>query len=220
ARSLAKSLGTEKEIPREEIADWQPLLDYCHGNPLTLRVIVGQAIKMGLRGPEPIRKFVAAIRSGEQAIEDADEQQGRDKSLGASLDYGFRHAFKDDELPIIALLHLFQGTVDVDALAYMGKSDQALPELKDKTKADLTSVLDRARDTGLLTHLGGTRYTIHPALPWFLRQLFARHYDGQSGRSTATAALRAWVEAIGELGNYYHTQFEHGNREVIQILAL
>jgi tetratricopeptide (TPR) repeat protein len=220
ARSLAKSLGTEKEIPREEIADWQPLLDYCHGNPLTLRVIVGQAIKRGLRGPEPIANFVAAIRSGEQAIEDADEQQGRDKSLGASLDYGFRHAFNDDELPIIALLHLFQGTVDVDALIWMGEGHHALPELQSKTKADLTSVLDRARDTGLLTHLGGTWYTIHPALPWFLRQLFARHYDGQAGRSTATAALRAWVEAIGELGDYYLLQFTEGTLVVIQFLAL
>jgi len=220
ARSLAKSLGTEKQIPREEIADWQPLLDYCHGNPLTLRVIVGQAIKRGLRGPEPIGDFVAAIRSGEQAIEDADEQQGRDKSLGASLDYGFRHAFKDDELPIIALLHLFQGTVDVDALEATGKGDHALPELKGKTKADLASVLDRARDTGLLTHLGSTWYTIHPALPWFLRQLFARHYDGQPGRSTATAALRAWVEAIGELGNCYTKEFIGGNQDVIQFLAL
>src|ERR1019366_8980687 len=221
ARSLAKSLGTEKEIPREEIADWQPLLDYCHGNPLTLLIIVGQAIKMGLRGKEPIGKFVEAIRSGEQAIEDADEKQGRDKSLGASLDYGFRNAFQPDEQPIIALLNLFQGSVVVEALEFMGGvGDHALPELKGKTKEHLTSLLDRAKDTGLLTHLGGTWYTIHPALPWFLRQLFARHYDGQEGRSTATAALRAWVEAIGELGNYYHTQFEHGNREVIQILAL
>ncbi len=220
ARSLAKSLGTEKQIPREDIADWQPLLDYCHGNPLTLRVLVGQAIKMGLRGQQPIGDFVAAIRSGEQAIEDADAQQGRDKSLGASLDYGFRHAFKDDELPIIALLHLFQGTVMVEALACMGEGDHALPELKGKTEADLVSVLDRARDTGLLTHLGGTYYTIHPALPWFLRQLFARHYDGQPGHSTATAALRAWVEAIGVLGNCCHDQFNAGNRVVIQFLAL
>jgi tetratricopeptide (TPR) repeat protein len=103
----------------------------------------------------------------------------------------------------------------------MGKAgDHALPEFKGKTKQHLTSVLDRARDTGLLTHLAGTWYTIHPALPWFLRQLFARHYDGQQGRSTATAALRAWVEAIGELGNYYHDQFGEGNRDVIQLLDL
>ncbi len=220
AANLARSLGTERQIAREEIADWQPLLDYCHGNPLTLRVVVGQAIRMRLSGREPIAKFVEAIRSGEQAIEDVDEQQGRDKSLGASLDYGFRHAFKDDELPIIALLHLFQGTVDMRALALMGASDHALPELNGKTKQHLASVLDQARDTGLLTYLGGTCYTIHPALPWFLRQLFARHYDGQQGRSTATAALRAWVEAIGALGDYYFNQFEHGNRDVIQCLAL
>ncbi|MEI7733528.1 MAG: CHAT domain-containing protein [Verrucomicrobiota bacterium] len=221
AAALARSLGAERKIAREEIADWQPLLDYCHGNPLTLRVIVGQAIRMKLSGREPIANFVEAIRSGEQAIEDTDERQGRDKSLGASLDYGFRHAFKDDELPIVALLHLFQGTVDVRSLQLAGAvGDHALPELKGKTKEHLTSVLDRARETGLLTHLGGTWYTIHPALPWFLRQLFARHYDGQAGRSTATAALRAWVEAIGALGNYYHDQFCAGNRAVIQFLAL
>ena len=56
------------------------------------------------------------MRDGEQQIQDADAAQGRDRSLGASLDYGFRNAFREDELPIIALLHLFQGTVDVDAL--------------------------------------------------------------------------------------------------------
>ena len=223
AANLARSLGSEplREIARRDIADWQPLLDYCHGNPLTLRVIVGQAIKMGLRGRTPIENFVEAIRSGEQAIEDADEKQGRDKSLGASLDYGFRNAFQPDEQPLIALLHLFQGTVMVDVLEAMGKvGDHALPEIKGKTKADLTGLLDRARETGLLTHLGGTWYSIHPALPWFLRGLFARHYDGELGRSSATTALRAWVEAIGRLGDYYWWQFEGGNRDVIQFVAL
>ena len=62
------------------------------------------------------------MAEGEQQIQDADAGQGRDRSLGASLDYGFRHAFQPDELPIIALLHLFQGTVDVDALVWMGEA--------------------------------------------------------------------------------------------------
>ena len=201
AANLARSLGTEKQIAREEIADWQPLLDYCNGNPLTLRVIVGQAIRMGLSGKKQIGDFIEAIRSGEQAIEDADEKEGRDKSLGASLDYGFRNAFMEDEQALIALLHLFQSTVDVDVLEAMGRvDDQALPELKGKTVEYLTTLLDRVRDIGLLTHLGGTWYTIHPALPWFLSQRFSRHYDGEEGCSAAIAALRAWVEAIGELG--------------------
>jgi tetratricopeptide (TPR) repeat protein len=221
AARLALKLGKERGLKRSEIADWQPLLDYCAGNPLTLRVLVGQAIRAGLHGRERIADFVEDIRSGEQQIEDADEQQGRDKSLGASLDYGFRHAFKDDELPIIALLHLFQGTVDVDALGFMGEvGEHALPELRGRSKEHLTGLLERARDTGLLTHLGETWFSIHPALPWFLRQLFARHYDGQAGHSTSHTALRAWVDAVGALGNYYHQQFEEGNRRVIELLEL
>ncbi len=221
AARLALKLGEERSLKRSEIADWQPLLDYCAGNPLTLRVLVGQAVKAGLQGRQQIVDFVEAIRSGEQQIEDADEQQGRDKSLGASLDYGFRHAFKDDELPIIALLHLFQRTVDVNALRIMGEvGEHALPELKGRSNEYLTSLLERARDTGLLTHLGETWFSIHPALPWFLRQLFARHYDGQLGRSTSHAALRAWAETVSKLGNYYHRQFGEGDRRVIDLLEL
>lgn len=221
AARLALKLGQERGLKPSEIADWQPLLDYCAGNPLTLRVLVGQAVKAGLRGRQQLADFVEAIRSGEQQIEDADEQQGRDKSLGSSLDYGFRHAFKDDELPIIALLHLFQGTVDVDALRVMGEIEgYALPELKGRSNEHLTGLLERAKETGLLTHLAATWFSIHPALPWFLRQLFARHYDGQSGRSTSHAALRAWVEAVGLLGEYYHRQFSEGNRSTIDLLEL
>ena len=94
AARLALKLGEERGLKRSEIADWQPLLDYCAGNPLTLRVLVGQAVRADLRGRQRIADFVEAIRSGEQQIEDADERQGRDKSLGASP-IGFRHAFKD-----------------------------------------------------------------------------------------------------------------------------
>jgi tetratricopeptide (TPR) repeat protein len=219
AANLALKLGEERGLTRSEIAAWQPLLDYCAGNPLTLRVLVGQAIRAGVRGKAGLADFVAAIRSGERQIEDTDATQGRDRSLGASLDYGFRHAFQPEELPIIALLHLFQGVVEVDALVEMGKvGEPALPELKGRSREELTGLLQRARDIGLLTHLGGVWFTIHPALPWFLRQLFARHYDGQAGRSSSLTALRAWVEAIGGLGNYYHSEFIGGNGHVIPFL--
>lgn len=221
AATLAQQLGQKSQITRSEVADWQPLLDYCAGNPLTLRVLVGQALKLGLRGSAQLAAFTDAIRSGEQAIQDADEKEGRDRSLGASLDYGFRHAFKDDELPIIALLHLFQGTVMADVLEMMGKQDEhALPEVQGRSKEQLTTLLHRASETGLLTHRSSTWFTIHPALPWFLRQLFARHYDGQTGHSNALAAQRAWVEAVGALGNYYHNQFIEGRHDVIAVLDL
>lgn len=138
---LAITLGKEKGLTQSEIADWQPLLDYCAGNPLTQRVLVGQAIRAGIRGKKRIAEFVEAIRSGEKQIEDTDAAQGRDRSLDASLDYGFRHAFAAEELPIIALLHLFQGTVDVDALRAMGNiGEHALPELQGRSREHYPSV--------------------------------------------------------------------------------
>jgi len=221
ATRLAIRLGEERNIKSSGIVHWQPLVDYCAGNPLTMRFLVDQAVKTGIRSAEKISDSVEAIRIGEQAMEGADEKQGRDKSLGASLDYGFRHAFKDDELPIIALLHLFQGTVYADVLRGMGEiPDHALPELKGKSREYLIGLLQRAKDIGMLTQIGPAYFTVHPALPWFLRQLFTRHHDGQAGRSTSQTALRAWVEAIGELGNFYHRQFNAGNRDVTGLLEL
>jgi tetratricopeptide (TPR) repeat protein len=227
AAGLALKIGAERGLARGEVTGWGPLLDYCAGNPLTLRIIAGQAVRMGLRTGDEIGRFIQRVAEGEQQIQDADASQGRDKSLGASLEYGFRHAFQPDELPIIALLHLFQGTVDVRAIQLMGAVDEyALPELRGETKEQLIALLDRAAEAGLLTPLTDHAsritgyYTIHPALPWYLRQLFALHYDGQAGRSTAEDALRAWVEAMGELSNYYTEQFVGGNRDFIGPLAL
>ena len=191
AARLALKLGEEKNVTPSQRADWQPLLDYCAGNPLTLRVLVGQAIKARLTGRQKIAEFVDAIRSGEQQIEDADEQEGRDRSLGASLNYGFRHAFGQDELPIIALLHLFEGTINAHLLKAMGSGDNSvIPELRGKTLDQLTALLQRAKDIGVLTQLGANYFTIHPALPWFLKQLFASYYNGESSaHPTAKAVL-------------------------------
>ena len=102
----------------------------------------------------------------------------------------------------------------------MGEGKRALPELKGKTKEYLMNVLERARDTGLVSHISQTYFEIHPALPWFLRQLFARHYHGEQGCSTATAALSAWVEAIGALGESHRQQLTSGYSDFVGNLAL
>ncbi len=66
AAHLARQLGQERKLGRAEMAGWQPLLDYCAGNPLTLRVLVGQAVKMGLRQEEPDPRLCAG-RAGRGA---------------------------------------------------------------------------------------------------------------------------------------------------------
>lgn len=77
AASLALTLGEKHGLSRTEIADWQPLLDYCAGNPLSLRIIVGQAVSMRLRGKGQIERFILAMRDGEQHIADAKETKAR-----------------------------------------------------------------------------------------------------------------------------------------------
>lgn len=199
---LARALAEKQGRRLTDVKDWRPLLDFTQGNPLTITVLVGQALRDGLRTPEQVQAFVARLRAGEAVFED-EAEEGRTRSLAASLNYGFEHAFSEAERKQLALLHLFQGFVDVDALRMMcGLAREGGIRL-----------LDRAAEVGLLTAHGDGYYSIHPALPWFFRKLFEEHYaDAREG------ALRAYVEAIGWLGDYYHRQYEQGKREVIGAL--
>ncbi|MGZ4954173.1 MAG: hypothetical protein ACXV8Q_03595 [Methylobacter sp.] len=52
AALLAIELGHERGLSQADIADWQPLLRFCGGNPLTLRIVILQALKQNLRGRE------------------------------------------------------------------------------------------------------------------------------------------------------------------------
>ncbi|HEX9370719.1 MAG TPA: tetratricopeptide repeat protein [Roseiflexaceae bacterium] len=132
--------------------------------------------------------------------------------------------------------------MDVDALRQMGnpKADHCLPEVRGLTREAGIALLDRAAGVGLLAAHGRGYYSIHPALPWYFRDLFAKYYrqadgrpkmeDGGSAASDASsslqppasspgmAATRAYVEAIGALGNHYFWQYEGGNRDVIGAL--
>jgi len=214
ADSAALALAYCKASGWKHMGDWGPLLDYCAGNPLTLRVLSGQAIRLGLHGREPVAKFIQAVRDGEQAIEDADEAEGRSHSLGASLAYGFHNAFTEEELPVIALLSLFQGVVDVDVLMVM-KGKHTLDSLKAWDENRLSKLLDRVCDAGFLTSIYIPFYSIHPSVPWFLLQVFTRYFSMQYKK-----VEQIWVEAIGDLSNNYHRKFNRGNRKVIEFLNL
>jgi tetratricopeptide (TPR) repeat protein len=208
---LAKKLGRKLD----DVADWRPLLRFTQGNPLTLTVLVGQALRDGLKSGEQIAAFVRQLQAGEAVFED-EASEGRTRSLAASLAYGFENAFTEGERKQLALLHLFQGFVDVDALRFMGNQEKewCLPEVKGLTREVGIALLDRAAEVGLLTALGRGYYRIHPALPWFFRCLFEEYYPERR-----VAATRAFVEAMGQLGNYYHREYNEGNRDVIGILA-
>jgi tetratricopeptide (TPR) repeat protein len=199
----------------DDVDDWRPLLSFTQGNPLTLTVLVGQALRDGLKTRDQIADFVRKLQVGEAVFQD-EASEVRERSLAASLEYGFSNAFTEAERKQLALLHLFQGFVNVDALRYMGlpESEWCLPEVKGLTREAGIPLLDRAAEIGLLTALGDGYYTIHPALPWFFR----RHFD-QYCSDTRAATTRAFVLAMGWFGNSYHDQYVDGNRGVIGALT-
>jgi tetratricopeptide (TPR) repeat protein len=198
-------------------ADWRPLLRYAAGNPLTITVLVGQALRGNLTTTEAIEAFVARLRAGEAQLEvEEDAALGRARSLAASLSYGFAQAFTTAERAQLAVLHLFRDTVGVDALRYMGDpraaGEDAVPELTGFDRGTGIALLDRAAGIGLLTSLGSGPgyYQIHPALPWYFTTLYTTTY-GQTGDPAAQHATRAYTQAVGALGHYYLDQAEHGH---------
>ncbi|NJL40006.1 MAG: ATP-binding protein [Leptolyngbyaceae cyanobacterium SM1_4_3] len=101
---FARALAEKHEYGSVDVGNWLPLLRYTQGNPLTITVVVSQALRNGFRSKDQVEKFVADLRFGEAELDD-DESEGRSKSLGASLKYGFSNTFNDHELQQLALLY-------------------------------------------------------------------------------------------------------------------
>jgi tetratricopeptide (TPR) repeat protein len=195
-------------------ADWRPLVRYAAGNPLTITVLAGQALREHLTTTGQIEAFVTRLRAGEAGLEPGQDQAlGRTRSLAASLSYGFASAFTEAERAWLAVLHLFRDTADVDALRLIGDpqaaGDDAVPGLAGLDRDAVIALLDRAAGIGLLEPLGGGYYHVHPALPWYFTTLFTTAY-GPPASPAAQRAARAYATVIGELGNYYHNQAGQG----------
>jgi hypothetical protein len=204
-----------------DVEDWRPLLEFTQGNPLTVTILARQAITAHHTSAEQIETFVAQLRAGAAVVTD-DDTQGRGASLAASLDYGFTHTFTDPQRAQLALLALFQGFIDTDALRWMGDPDIAdtpVPAVAGLTREAAIALLDRAAETGLLTPYGDGYYAVHPAIPWHLHHLFETHY-GPTGSPPAQQAVHAWTQTVSGLGDYYHNQYETGHTEVIGVLGL
>jgi hypothetical protein len=177
---LTRALADKLEKRIADVKDWLPLLRFTQGNPLTITVVVRQALHDGISTPEQIEEYLRKLHTGEQTFTD-EKSEKRDLSLAASLKYGFEKAFNEDERKVLALLHFFQGFVDVDALRIMLNPKDVDWGLgyKDFTNETGIAILDKAADIGLLTAHGGGYYTIHPALPWFFKSLFEQYYPNE-----------------------------------------
>lgn len=113
-RALAQRQG--RSVP--DLEAWQPVLAFARGNPLTLTLLVRQALHERLRTRQAMEGLVERLRAGEAALGD-ETGPGSSATVEASLAYGFDDAFTQSERRHLALLHLFQGFVDVDVLVAM-----------------------------------------------------------------------------------------------------
>jgi tetratricopeptide (TPR) repeat protein len=204
--------------------DWRPLLRYAAGNPLTITVLVGQALRDHLATAADLEGFVARIRAGEAGLEAGqDAALGRARSLAASLSYGFTHAFTGDERARLAVLHLFRDTIDADALCLMGDpetaGEDAVPQLAGLTRETAVGLLDGAAAIGLLSPLGGGYYQIHPALPWYFTTLYTTTI-GPPGSPAAGRAARASTRTLAWLGDYYHNEHATGRADTVPALQV
>jgi tetratricopeptide (TPR) repeat protein len=208
---LAKGVADRRGHKLNEVQDWRPLLEFSRGNPFTITVLVGEALQKGLRTKKQVEDFVQELREGTADVDD-DETQGRDRSLGASVSYGFKHAFSEDERRLVALLHLFQGVVTPGSLVILtGPGGQRYSsELQTASREEATRMLDRAAEVGLLSVLvPGKQYTMHPALPWYFKKLFESCYTDRAG------VTHAFVETIVGVGGYIGKRYDDGERELL-----
>jgi hypothetical protein len=203
---LAFRIAARHGLAPAEVPDLTPLLRFSEGNPLTLVVLVGEALRQGRRTALELEAFLEELRRG------TSELAAEDDPLGASLRYGLGRAFGEEERRRLALLHLFQGFVDLNVLCWMGHPETSwcLPELRGVGREPWIALLDRAAEAGLLTPRGGDHYGLHPALPFFFRALFEQAYGGSE-----LAATRAFAESMAGLGSWYRDAYRRGDRGVI-----
>ncbi|MER7456627.1 CHAT domain-containing protein [Micromonospora sp. NPDC126480] len=227
--AMAESLGLTRAVVElrddrfDRYEDWRPLLRYCAGNPLTILVTVGQALREAATSRSALTALVDRLRSGTGQAGDgpSEEPYGQSTELHASLSYGFANAFDDRERGILALLHLFRDQVAVSGLLAMGSAELAayatnaasLPELRELSRPAATDLLDRAADGGLLTRAGQDRYTIHPALPWYLTRFFDEAYGADPQK-----ARRAYASSVAMHSYYLFRMHQNGVRGAVPTL--
>jgi tetratricopeptide (TPR) repeat protein len=220
---LARAVAERSGHRLTDVADWRPLLRFTDGNPLTVTVLVREALRSGIRTRTDVERFVNQIRSGESDLDD-DEDLGRSRSLGASLSYGLTMAFTERDQAVLALLHLFQRTVSATALQQVTSLLQSARTARTQTALalvtddDVHRVLRQAAEIGLLSPISGSFFLVHPALPWYFQRLFTETF-GPLTSPDGEAAARAYVDTFEVIADVYHHAKSAGKQNIISLAA-
>jgi len=176
AAKILQTAGVDRAKLPPEYLD---LLKLLGGHPFSLRVVLPH-----LKTQTP-KQLIEALRQGLDTL-DGTPDKDREKSLAVSLDYSFAKLSERTRrhLPFLAL---FSERVGADWLHAFSESFDAKDSLGSRQvyqavfgenlqNADWLKLLNEAAVAGILEHLGGKYYKIHPALPWYLRQRLSEQY--------------------------------------------
>jgi hypothetical protein len=219
---LGSALAKEHDRELGDLETWRPLLTFTQGNPLTLVVVMRQALQDRLSSRGQVERFVARLRAGAAALE-GDERHGRNASLSASLEYGLQHAFTNRQREQLALLYLFQGSVNaaiLHAVWYLVTTGSIKGiQLDMHTKKEAIALLERATEIGLLTPAGGGHYTIHPAVSWHFRRSAKRHSISSTSDSEQSQHEKSFVKFYGDMASTMFRDHAQGNDAHSKLLA-
>jgi tetratricopeptide (TPR) repeat protein len=217
ALQLTRALVEQHGRWPPEIDSWRPLLDFAGGNPLAIQALVTECLRNGLRSPQQIEELVKQVAAPAANAAPGVPQPAASGSgaaapaaaghLASSLNYVLRTAFTPEEFRLLALLHLFRGSVNLELLQSMAAQHEAWAQKQPHASARRqpppfpsvppAGVLDRAASYGLLRRAGDGFYSIHPAMERASAQLFSecfpmakkpRVWNQMTDRAVAVAA--------------------------------
>jgi tetratricopeptide (TPR) repeat protein len=201
-----------------------PILEYAQGNPLTLSIALSTFLDVAQRASTgSAQQFVRRLRLGELDF-DTQQDQGRNKTLLASLRYGFESAFAEPELRRLALLTDFRNYLNTWVVvlmcvppvdpAKMGFADWdfgwTLREFAKITPPEIESLLVKCTRLGLLRQTAENHFWMHPAIQIHLRTYFERFYPAGD---EADRVHRAFAESVGMFSTYFTVAYTQGFRE-------
>jgi tetratricopeptide (TPR) repeat protein len=205
---LARAITGRHGIDTFRVEEWTELLKYTRGNPLSVILLVSQAVQAGFRTKANLDAFAARLEAGDALIEEGDSRTaGR---LGSALDNILRTEFTPEKLKLLSLLSLFRRFVDHNQLMSMNPllvemypgsehppysresvaldSSNPLHELINLQPEHVDPILDRCVELGLFTPWQVTEkplpgaYHIHPAVAWHLKRIFTENFGSTESR--------------------------------------
>jgi len=193
-----------------EHPDFEALLEWVDGHPLSLRLLLPQ-----LEHKHP-STLLAEIR-GMGNLPEGYAGPDRLHSLSVSIKYSLDHLARSmhDRLPALSL---FEGVVDCVVLSAFS-DDPAVPApFAGIGPTDWLATLEQLAAIGLLTAIGGGLYHLHPALPAYLAADW-RESAGPGYATERAAAETSMLSAYSRFAEWLGVKFRTGDAQLVATIV-